>query len=350
VIHAYNFIRTVDKRVIEALKQKQRMVKSGRSMASATQMVDDQMRKSVSSANFQILRKEMPPEVSSPTSDRNNKESGAGDDSPPLSPRALENGGIPGMSMTGKQRAKATNFERPSVSLVLDLDQPLRRMDNGAISHHRSGAGAAAGRITTSQPPSESSGSATSEPISASSEPRGRTAPAGVEPRSSRARLEGGDSSPRAVMAAAAATRLSKSSRGNRKQRAVATAAQSSPRSRTAKGSWRDHQPHTQGGSPREKQVGVQHKYKLPPLKIKVASPRYRQAMIPGSPHAFSPRGGNSAQGQGYFEPTETFRQRSPRHGARRGGGGGATAGGGGDLQDCLTRIRSNPRAFAVVQ
>ena len=43
VIHAYNFIRTVDKRIIVALKQKQALVQAGKSFTSATQIVDDQV-------------------------------------------------------------------------------------------------------------------------------------------------------------------------------------------------------------------------------------------------------------------------------------------------------------------
>lgn len=43
VIHAYNFIRTVDKRIIAALKQKQVLVQAGKSFTSATQIVDDQV-------------------------------------------------------------------------------------------------------------------------------------------------------------------------------------------------------------------------------------------------------------------------------------------------------------------
>eukprot|EP01043_Picozoa_sp_COSAG02_P016249 COSAG02_NODE_711_length_18126_cov_43.786986_8_plen_616_part_00 len=43
VIHAYNFIRTVDKRIIAALKEKQALVQAGKSFASATQIVDTQV-------------------------------------------------------------------------------------------------------------------------------------------------------------------------------------------------------------------------------------------------------------------------------------------------------------------
>lgn len=43
VVHSYNFIRAVDMRIIAALKEKQRLVQSGKSFASATQIVDDQV-------------------------------------------------------------------------------------------------------------------------------------------------------------------------------------------------------------------------------------------------------------------------------------------------------------------
>ena len=43
VIHAYNFVRTVDKRIISALKEKQMLVQAGKSFASATQIVEDQV-------------------------------------------------------------------------------------------------------------------------------------------------------------------------------------------------------------------------------------------------------------------------------------------------------------------
>ena len=127
---------------------------------------------------------------------------------------------------------------------------------NGTISHYRSVAGA--GRVTSQATSESGSGSGTSEPQSA------------------RARLEGRESSLRAAMAATAmAARKSKSSRGKR-ERAVplpVPPSTSSPRSRSTKGSSRQHQP--QFGSTRKEKVGVQYKLPLPPLKIKVASPRY---------------------------------------------------------------------------
>ncbi len=48
VIHAYNFIRTVDKRIVAALKEKQALVQAGKSFASATQIVDTQVRQKAS--------------------------------------------------------------------------------------------------------------------------------------------------------------------------------------------------------------------------------------------------------------------------------------------------------------
>ena len=78
------------------------------------------MRKSVSSSNFQILRKQMPPQFPSPDSihktDPQRIRNGtdpqrirktdpeSGDESPPQSPHALDSG------TTGKQKAKATTM------------------------------------------------------------------------------------------------------------------------------------------------------------------------------------------------------------------------------------------------
>ena len=45
VIHSYNFLRTVDARVLSSLREKQRLVKGGMPMPAATQLVEDKLRR-----------------------------------------------------------------------------------------------------------------------------------------------------------------------------------------------------------------------------------------------------------------------------------------------------------------
>eukprot|EP01046_Picozoa_sp_COSAG06_P006373 COSAG06_NODE_299_length_18009_cov_6.715952_7_plen_904_part_00 len=365
VVHAYNFIRTVDRRVIAALKEKQALVKSGKSMASATQIVDDQVRKAVSSSMFEIIRKSAPAEPRAASDDAANDNTASSNlqPSPPASPRAP----------TGNQRKNrggGTN-ERPVVSLDLELGGPLKntgggsmrpdhgssrvaplRMANGVITQHRAG--------TVSSTSSSVANSTNSDPVSASSEPdRPPYKESRSQHQSPTTRNADADAGRRKTHSTTARDSTVSSTEGS-SSRSIRVAAHpySSARSWTARGETRRdrhrsprHRHHTELErlSPRGG--------KLPSLKIKVASPRNRQQqqLQHDSNHPetdihlgnFSPR--NTTGSLGFFglANESARRRRSPTGSGSGSAGTGRTGGGGGGsamLAREASRIRSNPR------